>query len=509
MIPKLFLEKLNKYRINGFGLTRKSEKLMKKQHWSALLCGRSGVRSLTFVGGVALHATSIYVVMTVLPLLINDLGGERYYAWVATVFLIASLIGASFATTLLRKMGPRGAYTISALIFTLGTFLSSIAPTMPLFLAGRFIQGLGSGSLLSLSYSLVRIIIDPSLWSRALGIISGVWGVSMLVGPAIGGISVQYGAWRVSIWIVGFLAIIFALIAFKVLPKENENHIPQYPLPLSQLFVLVSLICIMSSGDAIGTTSARIFGLIIGVSLLFLLAKIELSASYPIFPPKTFSVSSEFFPIYSLILVVTAVAYAVELYFPLFLQILHKSDAMTAGYISILMGFGWTCGALLGAGLSPKKIRRIVVCSPLFCLLGMSILLWLIPRELSTARDTSIICLTLFLTGIASGVAWPHLLTRILQCAGDTHALRASESFTSVQLFSTALSATLTGIITNLSGLFNPGGIEGTIFAARVLLITLIGLLLCFGIPLSLRISHKMLHNLSEQPNGSMSITRS
>lgn len=204
---------------------------MKKQSWSALLLGKNAIYSLTFTGGVGLHAINVYIVITILPSLMNDIGGELYYSWVATIFITASLLGTSIATKILGKTGPRKAYVLAGLIFTVGTFICSIASTMPFFLIGRFVQGFGSGALLSLSHSMVRIVFSPPLWSHALSIISAMWGISTLLGPAIGGISVQYGVWRVSFWIVGSLAIIFSLIALKVLPKENENYVPTAPLP--------------------------------------------------------------------------------------------------------------------------------------------------------------------------------------------------------------------------------------------------------------------------------------
>ncbi|WP_336279365.1 MFS transporter [Bartonella sp. CB175] len=475
---------------------------MKQQSWSALLWNKNGLRSLTFTGGVALHAINVYIVITILPSLMDDIGGELYYSWVATVFISASLLGTSLATKILGILGSRKAYVVSGFIFTIGTFICSISTTMPLFLIGRFIQGFGSGSLLSLSYSMVRIAFSPPLWSHALSIISAMWGISTLLGPAIGGISVQYGVWRIAFWIVGLLAIIFSLIAFKVLPKENEHYnIPTSPLPLLQLFTLTLLIFIISVCGAADATEAKICGLIIGFCLLFVLAKIESSALHPMLPRKTFSFSSEFFSIYSLILVITIVAYSIELYFPLFLQELHGQDPLIAGYMAALISLGWTCGSLLSAGVSAKKICSIIIYSPILSLIGICILLWLVPTEISTPKYTFVIGLALFTIGVSAGTAWPHLLTRILQCANDKDALRASESLTSVQLFSAALSATLAGTITNLAGLFNPGGIAGMIFAAKALLATLVSLLFCLGIPFSVRVACGILKNPTGQPN--------
>ncbi|WP_175868283.1 MFS transporter [Bartonella gabonensis] len=474
---------------------------MKKQSWSTLLVGKNGLCFLTFTGGVMLHATNVYIVITILPSLMKHIGNEIYYSWVATVFITASLIGTCLATKILGKLGPRNAYVISGLIFTLGTFLCSISSSMPLFLIGRCIQGFGSGSLLSLSYSMVRIIFSPYLWSHALSVISGMWGISTLLGPAIGGFSVYYGLWRASFWIIGILAIFFSLIAFKLLPKKNKNNVPTSPIPFIQLLTLTLLIFIISVGGAMESTMAKICGLVIGLSLLFVLAKIESFTLHPMLPHKTFSFSSEIFPVYTLILVMTTVVYSMELYFPLFLQKLHGQAPLIAGYIAALMSLGWTCGALSSAGVSEKKIRNIIVYSPLLKLLGITILLWLIPTEISTLGYILIICLALFSIGISAGIAWPHLLTRIFQCTNDEDALRASESLTSVQLFSAALSATLAGVITNLAGLFNPGGTIGMILAAKTLLIVLMGLLFFLAIPLALRISYCILKNPTGHSN--------
>lgn len=112
------------------------------------------------------------------------------------------------------------------------------------------------------------------------------------------------------------------------------------------------------------STVAQICGLVIGFSLLFVLAKIESSTLHPMLPCKTFSFSSEFFPVYSLILIMTTIVYGLELYFPLFLQNLHGHDPLTAGYIAALMSLGWTCGSISSAGASTKKFPVLLCILP-------------------------------------------------------------------------------------------------------------------------------------------------
>ncbi|MBA5791107.1 MFS transporter, partial [Escherichia coli] len=68
------------------------------------------------------------------------------------------------------------------------------AQTMPWMLAGRTAQGFGGGILFALSYALIRVVFDARLWSRAMAMVSGMWGVATLCGPAIGGIFAETGS---------------------------------------------------------------------------------------------------------------------------------------------------------------------------------------------------------------------------------------------------------------------------------------------------------------------------
>lgn len=473
---------------------------MSEQGWSALLSGKNGIRSVTLAGGVALHAVNVYIVVTILPSLVNDIGGQQYYSWAATIFVTASLIGASLAAKLLANTGPRTAYVIAALLFAVGTFICSLAPTMPLFLFGRLIQGFGGGFLLSLSYSMVRIVFAPSLWPRAMGVISGMWGISTLLGPAIGGVFAEYGVWRASFWTVGILATIFSIVAIKVLPKENQNTEAQSRLPIMQLAVLTALVLIISAGSAVEASWAKIGGIVVGVILLFILARLDIRSSNRMLPAGAFIPSSAFFPLYSLMVIISIAVNGAELYLPLFLQELHGEGPLMAGYIAALMSIGWTCGSLPSAGAKPATVRAIVMISPCLGLIGMVTLLWFIPSSWQSAGFIAAISVALFMIGVGAGTCWPHLLTRVLQCARPEDALRASSSLTSIQLFSTALSAALAGTVTNLAGLFIPGGVDGMINAARALFIFLIVLLL-LGIPCAISVARAMRHNPSGKPD--------
>ena len=477
---------------------------MNENGWSTLLAGRNGVRSITLAGGVALHAVNVYIVVTILPSLVADIHGQQYYSWAATIFVTASLIGASLAAKLLAKAGPKNAYALSALLFAIGTIICSFAPTMPIFLFGRLIQGFGGGFLLSLSYSMVRIVFDPALWSRAMGLISGMWGISTLLGPAIGGIFAEYSTWRASFWTVGILAILFSIVALKVLPGTTQKKTVPERLPVFQLVILIVMVLVISASSAINDNMVKIAGIFVGAILLLYLAHVENAASNKMLPQGAFAFSSIFLPLYSLMVIISVAVNGAELYLPLFLQDLHGRGPLIAGYIAALMSVGWTCGSLPSASAKPAIVQKIVLFAPVLQIIGMITLLYSIPTQLSSSGFLLSICIALFFIGVGAGTTWPHLLTRVLQCASEKDASRASASLTTIQLFSTALSSALAGSITNLAGLVDPGGISGMISAARVLFIFLVATFLA-AVPCAVIISRDMKQN----PSGKHSNTNS
>lgn len=85
--------------------------------WGELLSGRNGLRSLALAGGVALHAINVYMVTTVLPSAVRDIGGLAYYAWNMTLFVAASIFGSAVTPRLLSSMGPRQALSWAIVIF--------------------------------------------------------------------------------------------------------------------------------------------------------------------------------------------------------------------------------------------------------------------------------------------------------------------------------------------------------------------------------------------------------
>eukprot|EP01030_Chromulinospumella_sphaerica_P018133 gene18133-17985_t len=163
--------------------------------------------------GVVLHAINVYIATTILPSVVRDIGGIDYYAWNTTLFVTASILGSALSARLLVGLGARGAYTLATLVFAAGALICAFAPSMPVMLAGRLIQGLGGGFLFALSYAMIRLVFHETLWPRAMALVSGMWGVATLIGPAVGGVFAELGVWRAAFWSLIPVAGLFALLA--------------------------------------------------------------------------------------------------------------------------------------------------------------------------------------------------------------------------------------------------------------------------------------------------------
>ena len=435
--------------------------------WAALLSGANGVRSLALAGGVILHAVNVYIATTILPSVVRDIGGIDYYAWNTTLFVAASILGSALSARLLARTGPRGAYISASLVFAAGALICGLAPSMPVMLLGRFIQGLGGGFLFALSYAMIRLVFDESLWPRAMALISGMWGVATLVGPAIGGIFAGFGVWRAAFWSLIPVAALFALLAATVLPGRSADRAPGSPLALAQLLFLTAAVLAVSAGSVSPELSHNILGLGAAVILTTLLIRSERRARHRLLPDGAFRISTALGALYATMSLLAVAVTSGEIFVPLFLQVLHHQSALVAGYLAALMGAGWTLGSVASSGASGAGIRRAILAGPILGLVGMLMLAVLMG---SPSRGDWLavmpICLALVAIGLGVGLAWPHLLTRVFQAAPAGEQDLTSASITTVQLFATALGAALAGMVANLAGLTEPGGIAGTMSAA-------------------------------------------
>ena len=436
--------------------------------WAALLRGGNALRSIALAGGVALHAINVYIVTTILPSVIQDIGGLEYYAWNTTLFVVTSIVGSALSAKLIETLGPRAAYLSAVAVFTAGSVVCALAPSMPWLLAGRSVQGMGGGILFALSYALIRLVFEAALWSRAMALVSGMWGVATLCGPAIGGMFAQSGHWRLAFWALLPAAAALALIV--VLKVGNKAAMPKSSptsLPLSTLALLVASVLAITLASLSTGLAGNLAGIGAGLAIAVLIAAVDARAAKRLLPTGAYSIGTPLGALYALMCLVVA-AIITEIFVPYFLQVIHGMTPLAAGYMTAAMAAGWTLAAMPSATRSGPAANFLVRLSPVVILASLVALAVMTPRAALLQSYTGLAVYVVALAGVGFGIglSWPHLLTRIFNAAPPGEETLTSSSITTVQLYATALTAALAGVITNGAGLADPGGVAGAQRAA-------------------------------------------
>ncbi|TKT80292.1 MFS transporter [Aquamicrobium sp. LC103] len=434
--------------------------------WGDLLSGKNAIYALTLAGGVTLYAVNMYIATTVMPSVVIDIGGLDFYAWATTLFVVGSILGAALAAKLMKTAGPRGAYIAATLLFAAGTLVCSLAINMPVMLAGRAIQGLGGGFLYALAYGLTRLVLPERLWGRTIGLISAMFGIATLIGPAVGGVFAEYGQWRAAFWFLLPFTAMFAILAFATLPRSSSDRNEKSAVPLLQLVMLTGAVVSVSAGSLSLNAAWKIAGLVGGLALIALIAAVDTRAKARLLPRRSFSVATPLGALY-LMIALLMLAMQPEIFVPYLLQNLHAQSPLWAGYLAALMSIGWTAASLLSARWQDDGGDRLVVAGPVLTLAGLALLAAFIPVE-GNGEWTLLapICLGLILVGFGIGLAWPSLVTRIYRSAPATEQDLAAGGMTTVQLFAIAFGTACAGMVANFAGIADPGGVVGASSAA-------------------------------------------
>jgi MFS family permease len=169
--------------------------------------------TVALIGLVTAAAFEGMAVPTVLPAVARDLGDLQLYGWAFSAFWLTNIVGITLAGADADRHGPARALAVGIVLFAAGMLVSGLAPSMPVVIVGRAIQGFGSGALGSVVYAVIARAYPPSAVPRMIALISSAWVVPGLVGPAMAGLASDTIGWRwVFLGIVPFVLVMgFAL----------------------------------------------------------------------------------------------------------------------------------------------------------------------------------------------------------------------------------------------------------------------------------------------------------
>lgn len=420
--------------------------------WRQLLGPGHLGASTVLAGGVLLYATNQFITISLLPSAVADIGGQRFYAWVTAVYLVASVIAATTVHTVLMRIGPRSSYLLGLSLFGAGSLVCAVAPSMEVLLAGRTVQGFAGGLVAGLGYAVINTALPNTLWTKASALVSAMWGVGTLVGPAAGGLFAQYGLWRWAFGVLVILTVAMAVMVPIVLPGRDSTaaHEALPGVPIWSLALLGAAAMAVSVAGIPHDVRATAALLVLGGLLVAAFIAVDRRMSASVLPPSTFGAGPLKW-IY-LTLGVLMAATMVDMYVPLFGQRLAHLTPVAAGFFAAVLSVGWTVGEIVSASLQRRRaISRTVAVAPLVMAVGLAAGALLI-RGGMAAPLVVLWALALLVAGAGIGIAWPHLSAWAMGSVDDpAEGPAAAAAINTVQLICGAFGAGLAGVVVNLS----------------------------------------------------------
>jgi EmrB/QacA subfamily drug resistance transporter len=361
---------------------------------------------------VLLAALDQTIVSTALPRIAEDLNGFDDIAWVSAAYLLASTAVTPLWGKLGDMFGRKRLYLASTAIFLVSSVACGLARNLPELIGARILQGVGGGGMIVLTFALVGDIVAPGERGRYQGMFGSVYGVASIVGPLLGGVFTDQLSWRWAFLVnlpVGAVALFAAARALPAATRRTTARI-DYLGSLVLAGIATGLVLVTSFGERWGWASPPIAGLIAAtVALAVLLVPVERRAAAPVLPPAMFA--SRTVVLASLIgFVANAAMFAVLVYLPTYLQIVHGVSATLSGVWMLPLVAGLVVSQSLAGRWAAHAalLRRILLAGLLANLAGLLLL-----GTLGGATSTLVLSVYFLITGVGIGMVPMVVMTTV------------------------------------------------------------------------------------------------
>jgi len=293
------------------------------------------------MGLTALDST---IVSTAIPSITRDLGGFSLFPWVFSAYLLVQAVTIPIYGKLADQYGRKPILMAGVAMFLLGSMLSGLSWNMPALILFRGLQGFGAGAVQPITMTVVGDMFTVRERARMQGYFSSVFGLSSVLGPAVGGVLVQYASWH---WIFYINLPIGLAAAYMIWTHFHERvavrvHKVDY-LGASLLAVAVGLLVLdlleggvgwsFASGDSIGLLAAA-------AALLLVFVRVEARAPEPILPMWVFR-EPLLIGANAASLTIGALSIGLSTFLPTYVQGTMGATPLIAGAVLASMSVAW------------------------------------------------------------------------------------------------------------------------------------------------------------------------
>jgi len=415
--------------------------------WADILHGRLGLYTLALNMGTILFAISNFVVVSILPTAADDIGGLQYYAWTFALFSVGAVIGAASTGPVREAHGHRTTLVLAGLIFVAGLAGAGLAPNMETVVFWRLIQGIGGGAIASQGYALIAEMYPENLRGRALSMLSTAWGTATILGPAFGGIFAEFGAWRGAFFCLGGLGLVFAYLAWRVVPAAEAGH-GKIRFPINRLGLLAAAVLGLSATSQIDSNLARIALVVVSVAVAAYAFRRDAKAERNLFPRQAVDLHTEMGATFWVMMFSTMAMVFINLYVTLYLQKLHGITPLVAAYIYVVNSMSWSTVAFIVASWKGRKEAIAIFAGLTLMLIGLAGLAYVV----ATGPVIAIAGL-LAVTGAGMGFINNPLIQRAIAAAPPDERARTGSSVQTLRTVGYSFGAAVAGLVAAVSGL--------------------------------------------------------
>ena len=420
--------------------------------WSEIFLGRYGPYTFLLILGMSLYAINQFVVATIMPSIAADLGGVDYYTWSFSLFAVGAIAGSAGAAALRAAFGMRYALAGAGVVFGIGLAGAAGAGDMPSLVGWRLVQGLGGGAVASHGYGLIAIAYPQRLQSRALGVVSTVWGISTLAGPGFGAVFAEFGIWRGAFWSLLVLAALFSGLAWRLV-RDERGHRRISQIPFGRLALLCMAVLSMSATSLAMPSLAQTVLILASIAAAALAFLSDARAEDRIFPHGAALPTTTEGALCWILFLVSVVLSLSNTFATFFLQALHGVSPLAAGYIYAAQSIMWTASALVVATARAGH-EAVVILAGLMVMLAATAAIALFVD----AGPVILIAVTLAVSGIGLGMLNNPVIQSIIAAAPEAEKHIAGTSVQTIRNMGISFGAATAGLVASAAGLADGTG---------------------------------------------------
>lgn len=305
-----------------------------------------------------LSALDQTIVATALPRIVKDLDGLEHLSWVFTAYMLTSTITVPIYGRLSDLYGRKLFFLISIVIFLVGSALCGLSQNMTELIIFRGLQGIGGGAIMTNAFAIIADLFTPIERGKWQGLMGGVFGLSSVIGPFLGGWMTDHLSWRWNFYInmpLGALALLGIVLWLPKIVHESKEKSLDILGAIYLAMGLTALLLGLVWGGTVYPWGSEQIVLLFGFAFLALsfFVSIERIVKMPILPLELFKE-----PIFSVSSVLTFFLgvgmFGVISYIPLFAQKVMGITATDSGTVLSPM----TLGMIFSSVLSGQILSR-------------------------------------------------------------------------------------------------------------------------------------------------------